>query len=75
VKLRSWPEIGSEGNVLLAPYVPKGITGDDDDETDDVKYLGIYPDRKLTLLNHISAKRKQLDAKYTESMDENPSYH
>jgi hypothetical protein len=24
VKLRSWPEIGSEGDVLLMPYVPKG---------------------------------------------------
>jgi hypothetical protein len=32
VKLRSWPEIGSYGNVLLVPYDPKGITGDDDDE-------------------------------------------
>jgi hypothetical protein len=31
VKLRSWPEIGSDGDVLLEPYVPKGITGDDGD--------------------------------------------
>jgi hypothetical protein len=30
VKLRSWPEIGSDGDVS-APYVPKGMTGDDDD--------------------------------------------
>jgi hypothetical protein len=34
VKLSSWPEIGSDGDVLLTPYVPKGITGyDDDDDT------------------------------------------
>ena len=32
VKLNSWPEIGSDGDVLLTPYVPKGITGYDDDE-------------------------------------------
>jgi hypothetical protein len=31
VKLRSWPEIGSDGDVSLAPDVPKGMTGDDDD--------------------------------------------
>jgi hypothetical protein len=35
VKLRSWPEIGSDGDVLLAPYDPEGITGDDDDDDDD----------------------------------------
>jgi hypothetical protein len=32
VKLSSWPEIGSDGGVLLTPYVPKGITGYDDDD-------------------------------------------
>ena len=39
MKLSSWPEIGSDGDVLLTPYVPKGITGydDDDDDDDDVK--------------------------------------
>jgi hypothetical protein len=31
-KLSSWPEIGSDGDVLLTPYGPKGITGYDDDE-------------------------------------------
>ena len=36
VKLSSWPEIGSDGDVLLTPYVPKGITGYDDDDDDDV---------------------------------------
>jgi hypothetical protein len=37
VKLSSWPEIGLDGDVLLMPYVPKGITGyyDDDDDDDD----------------------------------------
>jgi hypothetical protein len=33
VKLSSWPEIGSDGDVLLTPYVPKGITGYDDDDS------------------------------------------
>ena len=32
VKLSSWPEIGSDGDVLLTPYVPKGITGYDNDD-------------------------------------------
>jgi hypothetical protein len=31
-KLSSWPEIGLDGDVLLTPYVPKGITGYDDDD-------------------------------------------
>jgi len=34
VKLSSWPEIGSDGDVLLTPYVPKGITGYDDDDNE-----------------------------------------
>ena len=32
MKLSSWPEIGSDGDVLFTPYVPKGITGYDDDD-------------------------------------------
>jgi hypothetical protein len=32
VKLSSWPEIGSDGGVLLTPYGPEGITGYDDDD-------------------------------------------
>jgi hypothetical protein len=35
VKLNSWQEIGSDGDVLLTPYVPKGITGYDDEDDDD----------------------------------------
>ena len=35
MKLSSWPEIGSDGDVLLTPYVPNGITGYDDDDDDD----------------------------------------
>jgi hypothetical protein len=35
VRLNSWPEIGSDGDVSLTPYVPKGITGYDDDDDDD----------------------------------------
>jgi hypothetical protein len=34
VKLNSWQEIGSDGDVWLTPYVPKGITGYDDDDDD-----------------------------------------
>jgi hypothetical protein len=34
VKLNRWPEIGSDGYVLLTPYVPKGMTGYDDDDDD-----------------------------------------
>jgi hypothetical protein len=51
VKLSSWPEIGLDGDVLLTPYVPKGITGydddDDDDDDDDSESIII---RKLFLL-------------------------
>ena len=34
-EVNSWLEIESDGDVLLTPYVPNGITGydDDDDET------------------------------------------
>jgi len=35
VKLSSWPEIGSDGDGLLTPCAPKGITGYDDDDDDD----------------------------------------
>ena len=38
MKLSSWPEIGSDGDVLLTPYVPKGITGYDDDDDDSRSY-------------------------------------
>jgi len=32
-------------------------------QPDDLKYVGIHLDRKLTLRKHISTKRKQLDLK------------
>jgi hypothetical protein len=41
VKLRGWPEIGPDGGVLLTPYVPYGITGNDDDESASHQ-LGLY---------------------------------
>ena len=51
VKLSSWPEIGSDGDVLLTPYVPKGITGHDDDDDDDTatntSNLQIHSERNL----------------------------
>jgi len=31
MKLNSWLETGLDGDVLLTPYVPKGITGYDDE--------------------------------------------
>ena len=46
VKLSSWLEIVSDGDVLLTPYVPKGITGYDDD--DDDEYHSIHT---VTFLN------------------------
>jgi len=32
MKLNSWLETGLDGDILLTPYVPKGITGYDDDD-------------------------------------------
>ena len=32
MKLNSWRGIGSDGDVLLTPYVPEGITGHDNDD-------------------------------------------
>ena len=48
VKLSSWPEIGSDGDVLLTPYFPKGITGYDDD--DYYYYDALYHLKKLQVL-------------------------
>jgi hypothetical protein len=42
VKLNSWTEIGSDGDVLLKPYVTKGITGYDDDDDDDLLHTADY---------------------------------
>ena len=43
MKLNSWLETGLDGDVLLTPYVPKGITGyDDDDNRYLLKYLGMF---------------------------------
>jgi len=40
MKLNSWLETGLDGDVLLTPYVPKGITGyDDDDSIKNRRYL------------------------------------
>jgi len=38
MKLNIWLETGLDGDVLLTPCVPKGITGYDDDD-DDLFYL------------------------------------
>jgi hypothetical protein len=54
VKLNSWQEIGSDCDVLLTPYVPKGITGyDDDDES--TNHL-----ETLVLLLSVSATKKTI---------------
>ena len=37
MKLNSWLETGLDCDVLLMPYVPKGITGYDDD--DDITFM------------------------------------
>jgi len=39
MKLNSWRGIESDGDVLLTPYVPEGITGYDDDDDDDVLFV------------------------------------
>jgi hypothetical protein len=44
VKLNSWQEIGSDGDVLLTPYDSKGITGYDDDDEDNFQYPPICVD-------------------------------
>ena len=36
MKLNSWRGTGSDGDVLLTPYVPEGITGYDDE----IQYCG-----------------------------------
>jgi hypothetical protein len=45
--LSSWPEIGSDGDVLLTPYVPKGITGYDGDDDESVQSSSTYVFIKL----------------------------
>ena len=41
MKLNSWPETGSDGDVLLTPCDPKGITGYDDDDDILLQFLEI----------------------------------
>jgi len=38
MKLNSQRGIGSDGDNLLTPFVPEGITGYDDDDDDDDLY-------------------------------------
>jgi len=35
MKSNGWRGTGSDGDVLLTPYAPEGITGYDDDDDDD----------------------------------------
>jgi hypothetical protein len=58
VKLSSWPEIGSDGDDLLTPYVPKGITGyDDDDDCSFIRQL------QIVLKKHYSKHLPKSNAK------------
>ena len=57
MKLSSWPEIGSDGEVLLTPYVPKGITGYDDDDDDDETIKLTVPS-SFQILNQMNAFRE-----------------
>ena len=52
MKLSSWPEIGSDGDVLLTPYVPKGITGYDDDDVPRIpkNNTALFEDSKTSLV-------------------------
>jgi hypothetical protein len=47
VKLSSWSEIGSDGNVLLTPCGPKGITGYDDDDCTSEKQVKLLASVKF----------------------------
>jgi hypothetical protein len=57
VKLNSWPEIVSDGDVLLKPYVPKGITGYVDDD-DLLALLGAHPIFHVNRVRFIIRDRK-----------------
>jgi hypothetical protein len=57
VKLSSWPEIGSDGDVLLTPYVPKGITGYDDE----IYFVIIFRSHSA-----VDLKRKVSDTTYAK---------
>jgi len=42
MKSNSWQGIGSDGDVLLTPYVPEGITGYDDDDDSAPRVQQLY---------------------------------
>jgi len=42
MKLNSWRGIGSDGDVLLTPYVPEGITGYNDDNDERAEIIIFY---------------------------------
>jgi len=48
-------------NKMTCP--PVKLNNDDRPQSDEVKYLGIHLDRRLTWRKHITTKRKQLDLK------------
>jgi len=49
MKLNSWRGIGSDGDVLLTPYVPEGITGYDDDDDDFLTNCASFKERNSRL--------------------------
>ena len=60
MKLSSWPEIGSDGDVLLTPYVPKRITGYDDDDDDECK----LPDDGPSGPKHVGANMRYFNVNF-----------
>jgi len=58
-----WNEIQVTFTLKKSTCPPAHLNNKQLTQTDDVKYLDIHLDRKLTLRKHVSTKRKQLALK------------